>query len=86
MKEFLRPTKGKLIILAIFEIPLLSYYYSYGNNVSILCSSLPCPLWEEFSARWFGPLIILVIPLSVILYLIFCVVIEVYGKLFHERD
>ncbi len=80
-KEFFKPTKWKLIIFTILEVPLLARYYMHGYSVMITCSSLPCPFIEEISTRWFyPPLVTIVIARSLIFYLISCVIIHIYYK------
>lgn len=83
-KNFFKPNKVKLIIFAVLEIPLLVFYYINGYNVMIRCSSFPCPFAEEFSTRWLNPLLYLVIPLSIIFYLISCITSFAVNK-FREK-
>ena len=75
-KEFLKPDWRKVIIFIIGEIFILSIYYSYANYVMIAIST---PIQETF-ITWIVPFLIFVLPVSLIWYLLSCLIIWIYDK------
>lgn len=78
LKEFLRPTKFKVISNGLVLVILEIYYFNYASGLFVCMSPTECPSFLGAFVRFN---IIRIIPIIIATYLLSCFIESFYKKL-----